>query len=262
RKIVLVTGATSGIGKAVARIFSKKGYDLVITGRRKERLKEIKDKYEGKYANQILPLTFDVRDKEAVKESLKSLKGEWKNIDLLINNAGLASGIDPIHKAKLEDWDRMIDTNVKGLLYVTRIVSEHMVKRQDGHIINVCSTAGHEVYPGGNVYCASKHAVDAITRAMRLDFYDKNIRVSQISPGAVEETEFSMVRYDGDKKKASIYNDYNPLTSRDVAKMVYFMASQPKHVNIQDLIVMGTQQASATVFDKSGRRFDDLVKKD
>jgi len=150
----------------------------------------------------------------------------------------------------------MIDTNVKGLLYVTRHVSEYMVKRKSGHIINIGSTAGHEVYAGGGIYCASKFAVGALTKAMRLDMYDKNIRISQISPGAVEETEFAMVRFKGDKKKAAIYDAYNPLTSKDVARTAFFVASQPKHVNVQEIIVMGTQQASATVFDKSGRRFD------
>ena len=256
KKVVLITGGTSGIGRATAKLFSKRGFDIIITGRRKDKLLEIKNKFELKYANQILTLNFDVRNKEEVKSAIKGLKGDWKKIDILINNAGLASGADPINKAKLEDWDRMIDTNIKGLLYMARLVSEQMVKRKNGHIINICSTAGHEVYPNGNVYCATKHAVSAITKAMRLDLYNKNIRVSQISPGAVEETEFSMVRYKGDSKRAAIYNDYNPLTSRDVARAIYFVVSQPKHVNIQDIILMGTQQASASLFDKSGRRFD------
>lgn len=260
KKIVLITGGTAGIGKATAKVFSKHGYDIIITGRRADRLEEVKSKLESKYANQVLALQFDVRKKEAVKKALRELKGNWKNIDILVNNAGLASGFDPIHKAKLEDWDKMIDTNIKGLLYMTRIISESMAKRKKGHIINICSTAGHEVYPNGNIYCATKHAVSAITKAMRLDLYDKNIRVSQISPGAVEETEFSMVRFKGDSERAAIYNEYNPLTSRDVAKIIYFMASQPNHVNVQDVVVMGVQQASATLFDKSGRRFDEKKK--
>lgn len=255
-KTVLITGATAGIGKACARTFAKRGYHLIIAGRRKDRLKAIKDKYEMKYAIKVTTLSFDIRDKKAVSKALNSLKGQLKHIDILINNAGLASGKEKIQEANIDDWDKMIDTNVKGLLYVSRIVSEHMTKKRDGHIINVGSTAGHEVYQGGGVYCASKYAVGALTKAMRLDFFDKNIRVSQVSPGAVEETEFSMVRFKGDAKKASIYEQYNPLTSRDVAKVVYFIASQPKHVNIQELIVMGTQQASATLFDLSGRRFD------
>jgi len=256
KKIVLITGATSGIGKATAKAFAKAGYDLILTGRRKDRLKQLKQRFIEKYATKIHTLTFDIRDKQAVEKAMASLKPSWKNIDLLINNAGLASGFSPIHEGDSEDWDVMIDTNVKGLLYITRIVSENMVARKKGHIINIGSTAGQEVYPNGNVYCASKYAVKALTKAMRLDFYDKNIRVSQISPGAVEETEFSMVRFKGDKAKASIYEQFNPLKSRDVAKVIFFVASQPKHVNIQDVLLMGTQQASATLFDKSGRRFD------
>ena len=257
-KIVMITGATSGIGKACARHFAKKGYHLIITGRRKDRLKAIKSKYEAKYAVDITALSFDVRDAKAVQKALHSIKSSLSHIDILINNAGLASGKDKIHEGDVADWDKMIDTNVKGLLYVTRIVVEHMTKKKDGHVINIGSTAGHEVYAGGGVYCASKFAVGALTRALRLDLFDQNIRVSQISPGAVEETEFSMVRFKGDEQKAAIYDDYNPLTSRDVARIVYFTASQPKHVNIQEIVVMGTQQASATTFDMSGRRFDKL----
>ncbi len=253
QKIVLITGATSGIGKATAKVFAKNGYDIIITGRRKERLKQIKLRLEQKYAIKVLSLCFDVRDKLAVKSNLNNLKGKWKNIDLLVNNAGLALGVDDFHEASLEDWETMIDTNVKGLLYMSKWVSNNMVKRSNGHIINICSTAGHEVYPKGNVYCASKHAVEALTKAMRIDLFDKGIRVSQVSPGAVEETEFSLVRYKGDAEKAKIYEDYNPLTSKDVAKVIYFIASQPKHVTIHDIILTGTQQANATLFDKSGR---------
>lgn len=256
KKIVLITGATSGIGKATSKVFAKAGYDLIITGRRKDRLKQLKQRLVEKYATKVHTLSFDVRNKEAVKKSIGSLKSSWKNIDILINNAGLASGFSKIQDGDVEDWDVMIDTNVKGLLYISRIVSEGMVARQKGHIINIGSTAGQEVYPNGNVYCATKYAVRALTKAMRLDFYDKNIRVSQISPGAVEETEFSLVRFKGNKRKASIYEEFNPLKSRDVAKVIFFVASQPKHVNIQDVLLMGTQQASATLFDKSGRRFD------
>lgn len=256
KKSVLITGATSGIGKACARAFAKRGYNLIITGRRKDRLKSISERYSEKYATQVTTLQFDIRDKAAVKKALNSIKSQLKGLDILVNNAGLASGKDKIHEANVDDWDLMIDTNVKGLLYVSRIVSEHMAKRKAGHIINIGSTAGHEVYPGGGIYCASKFAVGALTKAMRLDLFDKNIRITQISPGAVEETEFSMVRFKGDTKKASIYEEYNPLTARDVAKVVYFAAAQPKHVNIQELIVMSTQQASAGLFDKSGRRFD------
>jgi len=255
-KSVLITGATAGIGKACARTFAKKGFNLIIAGRRRDRLKAMKAKYESKYAIDVTIVSFDITDSDAVAKALSSIKGKLKTLDILINNAGLASGKDKIHEGHPSDWDVMIDTNVKGLLYVTRHVSEYMVKRKSGHIINIGSTAGHEVYAGGGIYCASKFAVGALTKAMRLDMYDKNIRISQISPGAVEETEFAMVRFKGDKKKAAIYDAYNPLTSKDVARTAFFVASQPKHVNVQEIIVMGTQQASATVFDKSGRRFD------
>ncbi|MFT6807264.1 MAG: 3-hydroxy acid dehydrogenase/malonic semialdehyde reductase [Saprospiraceae bacterium] len=256
KKIVLITGATSGIGKATAKVFAKAGYDLILTGRRKDRLKQMKQRFVEKYAIKVQTLAFDIRDKQAVVKALKTLRPNWKNIDILINNAGLASGLAPIHEGNTDDWDIMLDTNVKGLLYISQIVSKGMVARKKGHIINIGSTAGQEVYRNGNVYCASKYAVKALTKAMRLDFYDKNIRVSQISPGAVEETEFSLVRFKGDKERAAIYNEFNPLKSRDVAKVIFFVASQPKHVNIQDVLFMGTQQASATLFDKSGRRFD------
>jgi NADP-dependent 3-hydroxy acid dehydrogenase YdfG len=178
---------------------------------------------------------------------------KYGRLDILINNAGLALGADEFDRASLDDWEVMIDTNVKGLLYMSRMISPGMVERGWGHIINVCSTAGHEVYPTGNVYCATKHAVDAITKAMRIDLVSKGLRVSQVSPGAVEETEFSLVRYKGDKEKAKIYEEYTPLTSKDVAKAIYFMASQPKHVTVHDIVMTGAQQASATIFDKSGR---------
>lgn len=255
-KIVLITGATAGIGRATARIFAKRGYDLIITGRREVKLTHMAEKYERKYAVKVLPLSFDIRHRKEVESALKKLSGRWKNVDILLNNAGLASGLDDFHEANVEDWETMIDTNVKGLLYISRLISEWMVKKNKGHIINICSTAGHEVYPKGNVYCATKHAVDALTRSMRLDLHSKGIRVSQVSPGATEETEFSLVRFKGDEEKAAIYDHFNPLKARDVAKVIYFVASQPKHVNIQDVIMMGTQQASSTIFDKSGRKFD------
>ncbi len=262
KRIVLITGATSGIGKATAKVFAKKGYHLILTGRRRDRLKEIKKNFEIKYATRILTLCFDIRNSEAVKKAIKTLKPGWSKIDILINNAGLASGLAPIYKGDIDDWEVMIDTNLKGLLYITRWVSENMVQEGKGHIINIGSTAGQEVYPNGNVYCATKYAVGALTKAMRLDLYDKNIRVSQIAPGAVEETEFSLVRFKGNKKRASIYDDYNPLRSRDVAKVIYFVASQPKHVNIENILLMGVQQASAALFDKSGRRFDTQLDQD
>lgn len=256
QKTVMITGATSGIGKATAKIFAKAGYNLIITGRREKRLEEIKKKYASKYGVKIKSLCFDVRSLKACKAAIASLKSDWKKIDILINNAGLASGLDPIHEGDINDWETMIDTNVKGLLYMTKLISPSMVKRKSGHIINVCSTAGHEVYPKGNVYCASKHAVNALSKAMRIDLHTHGIRVSQVSPAHVEETEFALVRFHGDKKKSKIYEDFNPLKSSDVANTIYYIAKQPKHINIQDIVMMGTQQANSLFTDRSGRRFD------
>lgn len=252
-KIVLITGATSGIGRATADKFGKQGFNLILTGRRKERLIELKRKFKKKYAIKVKVLNFDIRDHSATKKAYQSLESDWKKIDILINNAGLAKGFDPIHRGNLNHWETMIDTNVKGLLYITRLVSPGMVRRKSGHIINICSTAGHEVYPKGNVYCATKHSVDALTKSMRLDLTEHKIKVSQISPGHVEETEFALNRFDGDSEKAQIYNDFNPLTSKDVARTIYFVATQPKHVNIQDVLLMGSQQASSNYIYRSGR---------
>lgn len=253
-KTAMITGASSGIGKATASLFAKKGYNLIITGRRSKRLAEIKKRLEKKYIVKVKMLSFDIRDKQSTKKAYASLKGEWKKIDVLINNAGLAAGFDPIHKGNTEDWERMIDTNIKGLVYMTRVVSPGMVKRNEGQIINICSTAGHEVYPNGNVYCATKHAVYALTQSMRIDLHKYNIRVGQVSPGHVEETEFALVRFDGDTEKSKIYEDFNPLTSKDVAETIWFMVSRPKHVNIQDVLMMGTQQANSNYIDRSGRK--------
>ena len=256
QKIAIITGATSGIGKATAKIFAKGGYNLIITGRREKRLEETKKKFSSKYGVKIKSLCFDVRNLKACKSAIASLKSDWKKIDILINNAGLASGLDPIHEGSIDDWETMIDTNIKGLLYMTKLISPGMVKRKSGHIINVCSTAGHEVYPKGNVYCASKHAVNALSKAMRIDLHTHGIRVSQVSPAHVEETEFALVRFHGDKKKSKIYEDFNPLKSSDVANTIYYIARQPKHINIQDIVLMGTQQANSLFTDRSGRRFD------
>ena len=255
-KNILITGATSGIGKATASIFAKKGYNVIITGRRADRLEEIKSKFKKKYGVKVKTLVFDVRDKKQVKKSLANLKGDWSNIDVLINNAGLAKGLDYIHEGSIDDWETMIDTNVKGLLYVTRQIAPKMVKRGAGHIINVCSTAGHESYAKGNVYCATKHAVDALTKGMRLDLFTKGIRVSQVSPAHVEETEFALNRFDGDSKKAKIYEDFNPLVSKDVAETIHFIVTRPRHVNIQDVLMMGTQQATGGNIDRTGRKYD------
>lgn len=256
-KIAFITGATSGIGAACAKEFAKAGYNLIITGRRAEKLAAVQEKLMYKYGVEVKTLCFDIQNQKQTEKAWNSLAKNWQNrIHLLINNAGGAKGKDPIHKGNLEHWETMIDTNIKGLLYMTRLISPGMVKREKGHIINVCSSAGHEVYPNGNVYCATKHAVDALTTGMRLDLYKYGIRVSQVSPAHVEETEFALNRFDGNKEQAKIYEDFNPLTSKDVAKSIYFIASQPKHVNIQDIVLLGTQQANNTTIDRSGRKYD------
>ena len=253
-KVVFITGATSGIGRATAEIFAKNGYRLVLTGRRLERLEAVKTVFEEDYKNKIEILNFDVRNAQAVKLAIQSLSEEFKNVDILINNAGLASGLAPIHEGDIEDWELMIDTNIKGLLYMTRAIAPHMVVRQSGHIINVCSVAGKEVYPLGNVYVATKHAVDALTRAMRADLFKYNIRVSQVAPGMVEETEFALVRFHGDGEKAKIYEDIEPLKASDIAETIYYITTRPEHVNIQDVVMMCTQQGSANLLNRSGRK--------
>jgi len=256
-KTVLITGATSGIGRATAALFAKEGYRVIITGRRKSRLKEIKKHFERSLSANVKHLTFDIRDMDQVRKKLGTLEGAWSQVDILINNAGLALGFDAINEGEIEHWETMIDTNIKGLLYMTRAISPNMVKRKKGHIINVCSTAGKEVYPKGNVYSATKYAVDSLTKSMRLDLYKHNIRVGQICPAMVESTEFANVRFEGDKERAKIYEDFNPLTADDVAETLYFMATRPVHVNIQDIVLMGTQQANSTNVNKIGRIFDE-----
>ncbi len=251
-KVVFITGATSGIGKATAQLFAANGYRLILNGRREDRLNTLQNEIEKLYEADSKILPFDVRNIEDVKKAIEELDDEWSNVDILINNAGLAKGYAPIHEGDIEHWETMIDTNVKGMLYLTRAIAPHMVKRQSGHIINICSSAGHEVYPNGNVYCATKFAVDALTKSMRLDLYKHNIRVGQVSPGHVEETEFAYVRFE-DENKAKIYEDFQPLKSEDVAEVIYFMATAPAHVNIQDVQMMGTQQASNVFIDRSGR---------
>lgn len=250
---VFITGATSGIGKACAEVFASNGHPLVITGRRSERLTAISEGLTKKYGVEIVSLTFDIRSPKACDKAWNSLDSNWKSPDLLINNAGLAKGLDPIHQGSLDHWETMIDTNVKGLLYITRLISPGMVERKGGHIINVCSTAGHETYPMGNVYCATKHAVNALTSSMRLDLYTHGIKVGQVSPAHVEETEFAVNRFDGDEKKGDIYSDFNPLQSTDVAEAIYFIYTRPAHVNIQDILMMGTQQAGSNFINRSGR---------
>lgn len=252
-KTVLITGATSGIGKATAKAFAKAGYSLIVTGRRLEKLQELKDEISDNAESQIQLLNFDVRDQIACERNLQPIADQ---VDILINNAGLAKGLSFIHEGDLEDWETMIDTNLKGLLYVTRIISPEMVRKNSGHIINVCSTAGKEIYPKGNVYSATKFAVEALTRSMRADLYTFGIKVSQVAPGHVEETEFAQVRFDGDKSKANIYSDFNPLRASDVADAIFFIASRPPHVNIQDILLMGTQQAGSNWIDRTGRKYD------
>ncbi len=250
KDIVLITGATSGIGLACANKFAGNGHNVIITGRRKERLDKISKQLKNDYSVKVLPLTFDVRDNGAVKKALTKLPEEWARIDVLINNAGLAVGMDTIQNGDTDDWERMIDTNIKGLLYVTRAVLPGMTQRGKGHVINIGSIAGKEVYPFGNVYCATKHAVDALTKGIRIDTVKQGIKVTQIAPGAVE-TEFSEVRFKGDKDKASsIYKGFEPLHAEDVASVAYFATTLPAHANINDLVIMPTAQANATTFNK------------
>lgn len=255
--VVLITGATAGIGKATAELLASKGYRLILNGRRRDRLDELKNTFEKDFDSKVILMPFDIRDTGAVHSFVESLETEWQNVDLLINNAGLGSGTDPIYEGKIEDWERMIDTNLKGLLYVTRAILPFMVARKRGHIINVSSIVGKEVYPNGAVYCATKHAIEGLTKAMRLDLVHHNIRVSQVSPGMVEETEFALVRAGGHQDQANIYQDFNPVTSQDVARVIHFIAAQPPHVAIQDVIITGTQQANSSTIDRSGRWFDE-----
>lgn len=252
-KTVFISGATSGIGKATAEMFAENGFRLILNGRRSERLEAIKSTFEEEFEVSVKLLPFDVSSPEAVQSSLADLEEEWQQVDILINNAGKAKGLAPIHEGELAHWDEMIDTNVKGLLYLTRAISPGMVARKSGHIINVGSAVGKEVYKNGNVYCATKFAVDGLTKAIRMDLFEHNIRVSQVSPAHVEETEFASVRRDGAEGANDIYADFQPLTAKDVAETIYFMATRPAHVNIQDVLLMGTQQASATMIDRSGR---------
>ena len=244
---ILITGATAGFGEATAHLFAKNGWNLIITGRRKERLEELETKLKSTYKIDVLSLCFDVRKVEEVQQAIGALKDNWRNIDVLLNNAGLAAGRGPIQEGLYDDWEQMIDTNVKGLLYMMREVSPLMIARKKGHIINVGSLAGWETYAGGNVYCGTKHAVRSISRSARIDLVAHNIKVSVISPGAAE-TEFSLVRFKGDAKKAeSMYDGYQPLSAADVAESIYFMATQPAHVNIEEILIQPTAQANATV---------------
>lgn len=246
RKTVLITGATSGIGEATAIKFAEASDRLIITGRRKERLDELTEHLVTTFDVEVLSLCFDVRVKSEVEKHLGSLPDEWKKIDILVNNAGLAVGLGHIDKGDTDDWDRMVDTNVKGLLYVTRAVAPGMVERGSGHIINISSIAGKEVYENGSVYCASKHAVDALSKAMRIDLLKHGIKVTNIAPGMVE-TEFSLVRFKGDRDKASaVYTGIQPLRGEDIAEAIHYCTSLPDHVCINDLVITPKAQANAT----------------
>lgn len=249
KKTALITGATSGIGLATAQLFAKHHINLILCGRREEKLKQIADSLSN-YVK-VHPLVFDVRDKDAVFELLHNLPKDFDTINYLINNAGNAHGLDPIQSGSTDDWDAMLDINVKGLLYVSKAIIPGMITRKSGHIINIGSTAGKEVYPNGNVYCASKHAVDAINQGMRIDLNGKGIKVGAINPGLVE-TEFSQVRFKGDAKKAgNVYKNYTPLQPEDIAEIIYFAITRPPHVNIADLTVMCLAQASSTIVNKN-----------
>lgn len=250
RRIALITGATAGIGKAIAVKLAKEGHDIIITGRRQERLEELEKEIEIKYGVRAFSLCFDVSKYAEVEMAVNSLPSDWRNIDILVNNAGLAVGLNPIHQGVIEDWERMIDTNIKGLLYVTRLVSPIMVQRRSGHIINLCSIAGKDVYANGNVYCATKHAVDALTKGIRIDLLPYGIKVTQVCPGAVE-TEFSIVRFKGDKARADkVYDGFTPLYADDIANAVFYAVSQPAHVDVQDMLVLPTAQADGSTFCK------------
>ena len=245
-KIALITGATAGIGEACAHTFAREGYKLILTGRRMQRLERLAEVLNDKYNVEVAISCFDVRSKAQVIENLQGLPEEWKQVDVLVNNAGLSQGLDPIDKGSYDDWETMIDTNIKGLLYVSRVVSNWMIDNGFGHIINLGSIAGKEVYPNGNVYCATKHAVDALNKGMRLDLLNHGIKVTAVHPGAVD-TEFSEVRFKGDKERAKkVYDGFEPLVAQDVAETIWFVASRPAHVNINDIIIMPTAQAAAT----------------
>lgn len=250
-KIALITGASSGIGFATAEILAKEGYNLILIARRAEKLDMLGDQLSKAYQVQVKKLVSDVRDRENVQYLLNALPDAWKKIDVLVNNAGLSQGLDPVNNGNLDDWDTMIDTNVKGLLYVSRVVSEWMVEQKFGHIVNIGSIAGKEIYLNGNVYCATKHAVDALSKAMRVDLLPHGIKVTSINPGMVE-TEFSVVRFKGDVKRANkVYEGLIALNAHDVADAIWFAVSRPPHVNINDMLIMPTAQANSTTVNRN-----------
>ena len=244
-KIALITGATAGIGEACSRLLAENGYDLILLARRTDKLNDLAERLNQEFGIQVKTVTADVRSKTDILK-LEDFSAEWKQVDILINNAGLSQGLDPIHEGNTDDWDTMIDTNVRGLLYVTRTVSKWMVIRKAGHIVNIGSIAGKETYLNGNVYCATKHAVDSLNKAMRIDLLPYGIKVTGIHPGAVD-TEFSEVRFKGDKSRAEkVYEGYEPLHARDIAEAIWFAVSRPAHVNINDMLIMPTAQANTS----------------
>jgi 3-hydroxy acid dehydrogenase/malonic semialdehyde reductase len=248
--IALITGATSGFGKATAKRFAHEGWNIIITGRREERLTVLKNELESAHSIQVLTLAFDIQSLDACRAALNSLSNDWKSIDVLVNNAGLALGRESFVDGSIDQWNTMIDTNIKGLLYITQIVAPWMIARKCGTIINIGSIAGKDAYAGGNVYGATKAAVDMLTRNMRIDLLPHGVRVGQIAPGAAE-TEFSLVRFSGDTAKASAtYNGFTPLIAQDIADAAWFMASRPAHVCINDMVIMPTAQANATSFHR------------
>ena len=244
KKIVMITGGTAGFGEATAHEFAKNGYNIIITGRRLDRLNAVAEEVGKKYGVEVFTLNFDIRSNSETQKNISSLSAVWQNIDVLVNNAGLASGLSVIQEGDIDDWEKMIDTNIKGLLYVTRCVAPMMIKNKKGHIINIGSTAGKEAYLNGNVYCATKFAVDALTKSMRIDMLAHGIRVTSVCPG-MAETEFSIVRYHGDKERAkNVYKGIIPLSAQDIAEVIYFAACRPAHVNISDIVVTPLAQAS------------------
>jgi len=251
RKIALITGATAGIGRAMAMKLADNQYDLILLGRRAELLQQLKAELGIKCKSDVYVLPIDIRDRETLEAGLNNLPSPWRNIDLLVNNAGLAAGLDPVYEGNTEDWDQMIDTNIKGVLYISRIISQWMIERKKGHIVNISSIAGKEVYPKGFVYCGTKHAIEAITQGLRIDLAPYGIKVSSISPGMVN-TEFSLVRFKGDKEKADqVYEGVTPLFAEDIAEALLFVVTRPSHVNINDIYITPLAQAGAAhVFRK------------
>ncbi|MDR0605307.1 MAG: SDR family NAD(P)-dependent oxidoreductase [Bacteroidales bacterium] len=248
--IVYITGATSGFGKSIALKLAKNGYHVIITGRREKLLQSLAEEIKQNYPVEVWTSPYDVRDANSVKTAVNNLPDKWKHIDVLVNNAGLAVGLNSLQEGNIDDWERMIDTNVKGLLYVSRNIAPLMIEQGHGHIINIGSIAGKEVYPNGNVYCATKHAVDALTKAMRMDMVKHGIKVTQIAPGAAE-TEFSLVRFKGDKQAAdNVYKDFIPLSADDIADVVEYVVNLPKHVCVNDIVVTCLAQANTTITNK------------